>query len=143
MLALANSHGIYEVDWTNQLRPNVIAKYSLMESSNVTAVWVNEEYIACQVVAMVLDSKNQSVEYHSTIIFDRGTRTYTNAYVVIHHSSSKASIDLNIQHNSLLSIDEDSIDTYFIDEPWMYLYPDDRSYIGKQYSFTVKATSKN
>ena len=30
LLALANEHGIYEVDWTNQYRPTIIAKYSLM-----------------------------------------------------------------------------------------------------------------
>ncbi len=140
---MANDHGIYEIDWTNQLRPTIVAKYSLMEGSNVTALWVNEEYIACQVIANVINSSNQTEEYHSTIIFDRGTRTYTNAYAVIHHSSYRAGIDLNIQHNALLSIDEDSIDTYFIDEPIMFLYPDDRNYTGKQYNFTVKATSTN
>ncbi len=114
-----------------------------MEGSSVSSLWVNEEYIACQVVAMVTNGTNQPEEYHSTIIFDRGTRTYTNAYAVIHHSSSKAVIDLNIQYNALVSIDEDSIDTYFIDEPWMYVYPDDKKYMGKEYSFTVKATSIN
>lgn len=30
LLALANHHGIYEIDWTNQLRPIIIAKYSIM-----------------------------------------------------------------------------------------------------------------
>ena len=30
LLALANNHGIYEIDWTNQLRPVIIAKYSIM-----------------------------------------------------------------------------------------------------------------
>ena len=30
LLALANQHGIYEVDWSNQLRPVIIAKYSIM-----------------------------------------------------------------------------------------------------------------
>ena len=41
LLALANEHGIYEVDWTNQIRPVVIAKYSLFEASRVTSLWVN------------------------------------------------------------------------------------------------------
>jgi hypothetical protein len=30
LLALANEHGIYEIDWTNMIRPTIIAKYSLM-----------------------------------------------------------------------------------------------------------------
>ena len=42
LLALANDHGIYEVDWTDQIRPVIIAKYSLMENSRVTSLWVNE-----------------------------------------------------------------------------------------------------
>lgn len=143
LLALANEHGIYEIDWTNQIRPTVIAKYSLMENSQVTDVWVNEEYIACQLKANVTNSTNQTEEYHSTIIFDRGTRTYTNAYAVIHHSSSNVVIDLNIQHNVLLSIDEDSIDTYFIDEPLLFLWPQNNSKVGQEYNFSVKAESKN
>jgi len=32
-------------------------------------------------------------------------------------------IDMDMQHSVLLSIDEDSIDTYFIDEPIITLYP--------------------
>ena len=142
LLALANEHGIYEIDWTNQIRPTIIAKYSLMEGSRVSSIWVNEEYIACQLRANVTNSTNQT-EYHSTLIFDRGTRTYTNAYAVIHHSSYRAVIDLNIQHSTLLSIDEDSIDTYFIDEPYLFLWPQDEKDLGKEFNFTVKAESKN
>ena len=89
------------------------------------------------------NSTNQTEEYHSSIIFDRGTRTYTNAYAVIHHSTSRAAVDLNIQHSSLLSIDEDSIDTYFIDEPYLFLWPQDDKDLGKEFNFTVKAESKN
>jgi hypothetical protein len=102
-----------------------------MESSNVWAVWVNEEYIACQVRANVTNGTNQTEEYHSTIIFDRGTRTYTNAYAVIHHSSAHAVVDMNLAHNGILSIDEDSVDTYFIDEPVLSLYPSDPSDLNK------------
>ena len=94
-----------------------------MEASRVWSLWVNEEYIACQVRANVTNGTNQTEEYHSTIIFDRGTRTYTNAYAVIHHSSAHAIVDMNLAHNGLLSIDEDSVDTYFIDEPILSLYP--------------------
>ena len=41
LLALANDHGIYEVDWSNQIRPIIMAKYSLMEGSRVSSLWVN------------------------------------------------------------------------------------------------------
>lgn len=58
LLALANEHGIYEVDWSNQIRPVLMAKYSLMEGSRVSSLWVNEEYIACQVKANVTNSTN-------------------------------------------------------------------------------------
>jgi hypothetical protein len=87
--------------------------------------------------ANVTNGTSQVEEYHSTIIFDRGTRTYTNAYAVIHHSSSNAIVDLNLEHNALLSIDEDSIDTYFIDEPILTLYPTNPSDMNKEFKFTI------
>ncbi len=52
-------------------------------------------------------------------------------------------LDLNIQHSALLSIDEDSIDTYFIDEPYLFLWPQDEKDLGNEFNFTVKAESKN
>jgi hypothetical protein len=50
---------------------------------------------------------------------------------------------MDLQHSVLLSIDEDSIDTYFLDEPLMFVSPSDHDLIGKQYKFTVTATSIN
>lgn len=143
LLALANDHGIYEVDWSNQIRPVIKAKYSLMEGSRVSSLWVNEEYIACQLKANVTNSTNQTEEYHSTLIFDRGTRTYTNAYATIHHSSDKAIVDMNLEHNQLLSIDEDSVDTYFIDEPVVTLYPTNEALLNKEFQFTIQGLSRN
>jgi hypothetical protein len=137
LLAMANDHGIYEVDWTNQIKPVLMAKYSLMEGSRVSSLWVNEEYIACQLKANVTNSTNQTEEYHSTIVFDRGTRTYTNAYATIHHSSNRAIIDMNLEHNMLLSIDEDSIDTYFVDEPMVTLYPSDPKSLNTEFKFRI------
>lgn len=143
LLALANDHGIYEIDWSNQLKPVLKAKYSLMENSHIWSLWVNEEYIACQVRANVTNGTDQIEEYHSTIIFDRGTRTYTNAYAVIHHSSAHAIVDMNLAHNGLLSIDEDSIDTYFIDEPILSLYPTNPADMNKEFKFTIEGLSRN
>jgi hypothetical protein len=76
-----------------------------MEGSQVNDLWVTEEYIAAQIVANVTTSDNKTYEDHSSFIFDRGTRTYTNAYAVIPHSSSRAIIDMNIATNQILSID--------------------------------------
>lgn len=42
LFALATDHAIYEVDFSNQLRPQIITKYTLMSNSSVTSVWVNE-----------------------------------------------------------------------------------------------------
>lgn len=86
---------------------------------------------------------NQTEEYHSTMIFDRGTRTYTNAYAVIHHSSYRAAVDFNMDHNFLLSIDEDSIDTYAIDEPVITIYPTNKDDLNKEFKFTIQAMSRN
>ena len=58
IFALANYHAIYEIDFSNQLQPNIIAKYNLMEDSYVTSLWVNRQYVIAQVVANVIDGKN-------------------------------------------------------------------------------------
>ncbi len=42
LFALATDHAIYEIDFTNQLRPQIITKYTLMSNSTVQQVWVNE-----------------------------------------------------------------------------------------------------
>ena len=45
ILAFANRHAIYEVDWTNHISPKIIAKYALFDASNVTQIWINEQYV--------------------------------------------------------------------------------------------------
>ena len=89
----------------------------------MTSLWVNEEYICLQAMANVTNGQSEAEEYHSTIIFDRGSRTYTNAYAVIPHSSYRTIIDLNIEKNLLFVIDETEMATYQIDEPMIALYP--------------------
>lgn len=42
LFALATNHAIYEVDFSNQLRPQIITKYSIMSNSTIQSVWVNE-----------------------------------------------------------------------------------------------------
>ena len=74
-------------------------------------------------MANVTAGDNTTYEDHSSFIFDRGTRTYTNAYATIQHTSRRAIVDLNIKNNLLLSMDENGIDTYQIDEPMIFIYP--------------------
>jgi len=50
-------------------------------------------------------------------------------------------IDMNLEHNVLLSIDEDSVDTYFIDEPMITIYPTNSADENKPFKFTIKAVS--
>lgn len=40
-LALANSHEVYEIDWSHISDPILITKYSLMPDSDVRQVFVN------------------------------------------------------------------------------------------------------
>jgi len=47
-IALANSHSIIDVDWHIMSKGRIIAKYSLMENSNVTSVTMNNRYIIVQ-----------------------------------------------------------------------------------------------
>jgi hypothetical protein len=67
-----------------------------MEGSWLTSLWVNEGYIAAHTIANATTADNKTELYHSTFIFDRGTRTYMNAYAVIKHSSYRAAVDMNI-----------------------------------------------
>jgi hypothetical protein len=82
LFALANHHAIYEVDITNQVRPTIITKYSIMSNATITSLWVNEEYVFAQISANVTTTSDNAW-YNSTLIFSRGTRSYLNAFEII------------------------------------------------------------
>lgn len=48
IIALANNHAVYEIDWKNTIEPKLINKYSLMENSKVNQVELNDEYLVVQ-----------------------------------------------------------------------------------------------
>lgn len=48
LLVLSNSHSIYEIDWTNQIYPVLLTKYSLMSNSYIGSVAVNHKYVVVQ-----------------------------------------------------------------------------------------------
>lgn len=83
LFALATDHAVYEVDFTNQLQPQIITKYTLMANSSVSQVFVNEDYVFVQLSANVTTSTNGTAWYNSTMIFSRGTRSYMNAYEIL------------------------------------------------------------
>lgn len=58
LLVLANDHAIFEVDWTNQIKPITLTKYSIMEGAWMHSLWVNEEYVVAQTIANVTNEKN-------------------------------------------------------------------------------------
>ncbi len=48
IIALANKHSVYEIDWHKTSKPILINKYSLMENSNVKQVALNDRYLMVQ-----------------------------------------------------------------------------------------------
>jgi hypothetical protein len=106
LLVLANSHAIYEVDWTNQIQPLIITKYSILAESRVDSLAVNDKYVIVQSEGNVTARDGSQVLYNTTWVFTRGSRTYTNAYAIIPHSSATTLIDFNRQNSFIMSIDE-------------------------------------
>jgi hypothetical protein len=41
LLVLAHNHSIIEVDWSNQIKPQIVAKYSVPDNSWIVDMWVN------------------------------------------------------------------------------------------------------
>lgn len=90
LIALANAHAVYEIDWSNIRDPVMINKYSLMEHSHVKQLIINDQFVIVQSAANATnDTKPNGFEVDYTWIFSRGARTYTSAYAVINHNSSR------------------------------------------------------
>ena len=144
IFALANEHAIYEVDFSNHLKPNTIAKYSLMQDSRVHSVWVNEEYVIAQVSANVTTAKEGETQwYNSSIVFNRNSRTYLHAYDILEHSAENVIVDLERDRNLVLVIDPAYMRLYQLNTPMMSVYPTDQSLLGKEFSFYIKGNSVN
>ncbi len=132
-----------EIDWTNQIRPEIVTKYSIPDNSWIHDLWVNERYVAVQIAANLTNEKQQSVEYQSTYVFTRGSRTYTNAYVAIPHVNFHAFVDMHRDNNQLLTIDTEQLAVYQLSSPILSINPTSPDLKGKNFSFVVKATSTN
>lgn len=94
IFALSNRHAIYEVDFSNQLKPDIVAKYSIMHDAIVHELWVNREYVIAQFSANATSTENVTQLYNTTIVFSRKTRSYMHAHEVYEHSTSHVIIDL-------------------------------------------------
>ena len=92
IVALANSHAVYEIEWYNRLSPILINKYSLMEHSNVKQVLLNDRYVIVQSTVNATDDQSAMYEIDYTWIFSKGSRTYANAYHIINHKDSNAQL---------------------------------------------------
>lgn len=89
IIALSNSHAVYEIDWSNTNDPVILNKYSLMEHSHVRFITLNDRYLLVQSAANGTNNMNADVEVDYTWVFTKASRTYMNAYHVINHNSSK------------------------------------------------------
>lgn len=144
ILALATRHSIIELDWSSTLAPKIIAKYSIMDESIITSLWVNEQYVIVQSSANVTHSQNSTdEEYNATLVFVRGTRTYMNAHVILPHKTMRTAVDFNFDQSLLMSIDEFGITIHELATPMVKVYPIDKATLNKEYKFQITALSVN
>jgi hypothetical protein len=97
LLVLAHNHTVMEIDWTNQIKPQILTKYSIPDNSTLHDLWVNEQFVVLQATADLTGDKGVITTYQSTYVMGRNTRTYLNAYIAIPHTTPAAFVDLNRQ----------------------------------------------
>jgi hypothetical protein len=123
LFALATDHAIYEVDFSNQIRPQIITKYTIMSNSTVYSVWLNEEYVIAQLSANVTNGTGGADWYNSSIVFSRGTRTYLNAYEILEHNTTNVILDFERSTNLVLVIEEGYTRLYRLNKPILSVRP--------------------
>lgn len=130
LFVLAHNHSIIEVDWSNQIQPQIVTKYSIPDNSQIADLWVNEQYVVVQLTANLTNEKQQELTYQSTYVFTRGSRTYTNAYAAIPHISN-AFVDLNRDTNQILTIDALGLYIYHLSSPIVTINPTSQDLLNK------------
>jgi hypothetical protein len=116
MIALANEHNVYEINWQNTMKPLLVNKYSLMEGSKVKQVILTDRYLIVQSVAFGSNETNPKFEIDYTWIFTKGSRTYMNAYHVINHKNSVVELDTDKTLDTLYIIEETGMSLYQLGE---------------------------
>lgn len=103
-VALANAHAVYEIDWTFPARPKEVAKYSLLNGSLVTSLWLNEDFLVVQATANVTFGTSFMLNNY-TWVMNRGDRTYSTAFKVIDHQHWRAFTHFDRRDNRLMVAD--------------------------------------
>jgi hypothetical protein len=141
VIALANKHSVYEIDWHIMSKPTLINKYSLMENSNIKQIFLNDRYLIVQSAADAYNATNPKFEIDYTWVFSKGSRTYLNAYHVINHNSSIVEVDFDRQNSRLYIADEKGLTLRQIGDARLTLhYIGDDKY-GKSEEITLFADS--
>lgn len=143
LLVLAHDHAIFEVDWTNQIKPQIVTKYSIPEAAWIHDLWVNEQYVVVQMTANLTDAQGRVLPSSSTYVFNRGTRTYLNAYAAIPHPNFHAFVDFSLDNSQMLTIDTDRMAIYQISTPILSINPTSADLLNKEFSFVVRGESTN
>lgn len=141
IIALANKHTVYEIDWHQISKPTLINKYSLMENSTIKQILLNDNYLFVQSSAMAKNDTNPSFEIDYTWIFTKGSRTYLNAYHIIDHNSSIVEIEFDRQKNRLFIADQQGLTLREINEARLVLHFLNQSLVGKEEQIVVQARS--
>jgi hypothetical protein len=131
LLVLAHNHSIIEVDWSNQIQPQILTKYSIPDNSDIHDLWVNEHYVVVQLNANLTDAQGKESEYHSTYVLTRGSRTYTHAYVAIPHLAHNSFVDLNRDSDQILTIDALGLYIYHLATPLVTVNPTSKELFNK------------
>jgi len=58
IVALANSHAIYEIEWSDMNQPVTTNKYSLMEHSHIKQLFINNDFVIVQSTGNATNSTN-------------------------------------------------------------------------------------
>jgi len=91
-----------------------------MADSHVSQVFLNERFVFIQST-----STEGKVSYNYTWILNRGDRTYTRAFKVLKHNTSKIFIDLNEELTFLLIINTQSMTNYAFDQATLVIKLDE------------------
>lgn len=141
-IGLANSHSVYEIDWSRPSSPILLTKYSLLPDSAIEQVALNEDYMIVQSFTKV-NTSGGAQQYNYTWIFNRGDRSYNRAFKVINHNTVRTAISLNREHSYLMMIEDETITNYAIRQPILTFTTrkEDPAKLNIPYNITLKGTS--
>ena len=132
-----------EIDWSNQIKPVIVTKYSIPDNSDIYDLWVNEQFVIVQLVANLTDSVGATKQYQSTYVMSRGSRTYLNAYISIPHHDKASFVDLNRETGEILTIDTEGLTLYHLASSMLSVNPTNNDLLNQEFTFLVRGESSN